>query len=82
MLQMPKGKSKMKFLCKALMKAALLAIPFGWFLLAVALIPDGGLWELILVLAALAAAIPAMQLIGWLLWPLLSEQEKQICAGR
>ena len=67
----------MKWIIKTSIKAAMLALPFGWFLLASLAATDGGILEFLAVLLALGGVIWLENRLAAVLYPLLAESEKE-----
>ena len=67
----------MKWIIKTSIKAAMLALPFGWFLLAGMVATNGGMLEFLTVLLALGGVIWLENRLAAVLYPLLAESEKE-----
>lgn len=67
----------MKWIIKTSIKAAMLALPFGWFVLASLAATDGGMLEFLAVLLALGGVIWLENRLAAVLYPLLAESEKE-----
>lgn len=67
----------MRWIIKASIKAAMLALPFGWFLLASLAATDGGILDFLAVLLALGGVIRLENRLAAVLYPLLTESEKK-----
>ena len=66
-----------KLIAKAAIKWMLVLLPFGWFLLACWAEAQGGTLCFLAALLALAAVIPAMNILGAALYALMSEAERE-----
>lgn len=66
-----------KLIAKAVVKWLLLLLPFGWFLLACWAGGQGSALCFLAALLALAATIPAMNILGAALYALMSEEERR-----
>ena len=66
-----------KIIAKAAIKWLLVLLPFGWFLLACWAEAQGGTLCFLAALLALAAVIPAMNILGAALYALMSEAERE-----
>ncbi len=71
----------MRWIVKASIKAAMLALPFGWFLLAGMVATNGGMLEFLAVLAALGGVIWLENRLAAILYPLLTEKERMELNG-
>lgn len=71
----------MRWIVKASIKAAMLALPFGWFLLAGMVATNGGMLEFLAVLAALGGVIWLENRLAAVLYPLLTEKERMELNG-
>ena len=67
----------MKWIIKTSIKAVMLALPFGWFVLASLAATDGGILEFLAVLLALGGVIWLENRLAAVLYPLLTESEKK-----
>lgn len=67
----------MRWIIKAAIKAVMLALPFGWFLLAGMVATNGGMLEFLAVLLALGGVIWLENRLAAVLYPLLTESEKK-----
>ena len=66
-----------KIIAKAAIKWLLVLLPFGWFLLACWAEAQGGTLCFLAALLALAAVVPAMNILGAALYALMSEAERE-----
>lgn len=71
----------MKWILKTAIKIAMLALPFGWFVLASLAATDGGILEFLTVLAALGGVIRLENRLAAALYPLLTDQERKELEG-
>ena len=71
----------MRWIIKASIKAAMLALPFGWFLLAGMVATDGGILEFLAVLLALGGVLWLENRLAATLYPLLTEKERMELNG-
>lgn len=66
-----------KMIAKAAIKWLLVLLPFGWFLLACWAGGQGSTLCFLATLLALAAVIPAMNILGAALYALMSDAERE-----
>lgn len=71
----------MKWIIKTSIKAVMLALPFGWFVLASLVATDGGMLEFLAVLLALGGVIWLENRLAAILYPLLTEKERMELNG-
>ena len=71
----------MKWIIKTFIKAVMLALPFGWFVLAGMAATDGGMLEFLAVLLALGGVIRLENRLAAALYPLLTEKERMELNG-
>lgn len=71
----------MKWIIKTSIKAVMLALPFGWFLLAGMVATNGGMLEFLAVLLALGGVIWLENRLAAVLYPLLTEKERMELNG-
>lgn len=71
----------MKWIIKTFIKAVMLALPFGWFVLASLAATDGGMLEFLAVLLALGGVIWLENRLAATLYPLLTEKERMELNG-
>ena len=71
----------MEWIIKTSIKVVMLALPFGWFLLASLAATDGGMLEFLAVLLALGGVIWLANRLAAVLYPLLTEKERMELNG-
>ena len=66
---------------KAAKRMTMLALPFGWFVLASLAATDGGILEFLAVMAALGGVLRLENRLAAALYPLLTDQERKELEG-